>query len=321
MKTSVPLPESCLIFLGSGPSTGIPTPSCLWATDQYCRVCHSAVSNRPTDCRNRRGNPSLLIRIDDGKHIQIDCGKTFRDAVINIFPLHGIQHIDALLITHSHADAILGLDDIRGIQKQNTNLTQDLRSIDTPACTPLPVFCSGITMRAISQKFDYLCPDFKQNLDCVRSVASLNWNVIQGDSESPTEPFEALPGFFITPLPVEHGNDCICLGFLFGRKEKVAYLSDISRLTEATRIVLEANAPLDLLIVDALFKTKRHNTHFNLIEALECVRILKPKRTLLTGLTHEFDHDVDNAKLAMLKETEGIDVQLAYDGLLVMINL
>jgi len=262
-----------------------------------------------------------LIRIDGGKHIQIDCGKTFRDAVINIFPLHGIQHIDALLITHSHADAILGLDDIRGIQKQNTNLTRGLLSTDTPSCSPLPVFCSGITMRDISHKFDYLCPDFKQNPDCVRSVASLNWNVFRGDPESPTEPFEALPGFFITPLPVEHGNDCICLGFLFGRKEKVAYLSDISRLTEATRVVLEANAPLDLLIIDALFKTKRHNTHFNLNEALECVRTLKPKRTLLTGLTHDFDHDVDNMELKILKDTEGIDVQLAYDSLLVPIDL
>ena len=156
------------------------------------------------------------------------------------------------------------------------------------------------------------------NPDCIRMVASLDWKVLEGDRDSPTKPFEALPNFWITPLPVEHGIDCICLGFLFGRKEKVAYLSDISKMNENVKKILEENAPLDLLIVDALFKVKRHNTHFNLSDALELVRELKPKKALLTGLTHDFDHEEDNAELA---ELEGIDVQLAYDGQLVPLDL
>ncbi len=126
---------------------------------------------------------------------------------------------------------------------------------------------------------------------------------------------------FVYVMKVEHGIDCICLGFLFGRKEKCCYLSDISRLTDDTREVIAKNSPIDLLIVDALFKVKKHNTHFNLPEALELVRELKPKRALLTGLTHDFHHEDDNAELALLRESEGIDVQLAYDGMYVPLDL
>lgn len=78
---------------------------------------------------------------------------------------------------------------------------------------------------------------------------------------------------------------------------------------------------MDLLILDALSKKRPHTTHFYLPQSLEAVKKIQPKRALLVGMTHQFEHDRDNEELAEWSKREGIDVQLAYDGLKVPINL
>eukprot|EP00898_Chlorokybus_atmophyticus_P007475 jgi/Chlat1/7729/Chrsp66S00567 len=301
-----------LIFLGTGSSTGVPTPRCVTApTDPPCAVCHSALATPPELSRNYRhgtqGNPSLLIRyvavkgegdgrcdggIAHAKHIQIDCGKTFREAMLRWFPRYGVPSLDALLLTHEHADAILGMDDLRGLQP-------DHLGNGAPA---LPVYLSAQAFGCIRQ--------------VVRRVAQLSFNIIEADT---IKPFNAA-GLHITPLPVMHGEDFVALGFLFGTRQRVGYISDASRLLDSTEALI-SSPPVDLLILDALFVQRTHNTHFNLPQSLEVIKRVRPKRALLTGMTHEFDHDVVNAELAEMMPELGIDVQLAYDGLRIPIDL
>jgi phosphoribosyl 1,2-cyclic phosphodiesterase len=110
-----------LIILGSGSSSGTPRPICFLDPDSKCEVCKDAVSGQPHESKNWRGNPSMMVRAThaDGRvrNIQFDIGKTYQQAVITWFPIHDIPcKLDAVVLTHGHADAILGLDDIRSLQ-------------------------------------------------------------------------------------------------------------------------------------------------------------------------------------------------------------
>ncbi|MDP6057219.1 MAG: MBL fold metallo-hydrolase, partial [Dehalococcoidia bacterium] len=77
----------------------------------------------------------------------------------------------------------------------------------------------------------------------------------------------------------------------------------------------------ELLILDALRPKRTHGTHFTLEEAIDQARRLRPMRTLLTDATHDIDHETVNIKLAKLQESEGIDIQYAYDGMDIEIKL
>ncbi|KAJ1414194.1 Ribonuclease Z/Hydroxyacylglutathione hydrolase-like [Sesbania bispinosa] len=168
----------------------------------------------------------------------------------------------------------------------------------------------------------YILPGKKKKLkegQEIRRVAQMAWNIIADDC---TRPFLA-SGLKFTPLPVMHGEDYICLGFLFGEKTRVAYISDVSRIPASTEHVISKSGAgqLDLLILDSLYRTGSHNVHLCFPQTLETVKRLCPKQTLLIGMTHEFDHHRDNEFLTEWSRREGIPVQLAHDGLRVPINL
>ncbi|MCL7034212.1 hypothetical protein MKW94_021191, partial [Papaver nudicaule] len=122
---------------------------------------------------------------------------------------------------------------------------------------------------------------------------------------------------------VMHGEDYVSLGFLFGENSRVAYVSDVSRFLPSTEHVISKSGAgqLDLLILDTLYKTGSHNTHFCFPQTLEAIKRICPKQALLVGMTHEFDHHKDNEFLAEWSKREGIPVQLARDGLRVPIQL
>ncbi|KAI5078792.1 hypothetical protein GOP47_0006463 [Adiantum capillus-veneris] len=303
-----------LIILGSGCSSGVPTPRCLLLpADPPCLVCRSALARPPESNRNYRCNTSLLIKFVDessqAKYIQIDAGKNFKEQVLRWFTSYQIPYVDAVILTHEHADAILGLDDIRGIQPVNHfNLIE-----------PTPVFLSKHSMESVAAKFPYLMQKILKEGQEIRRVAQLDWKIIDDKLGAS---FDAA-GLTFSPLPVMHGEDYICLGFLFGRREKVAYISDISRFPESTEIAISKRGAgeVDLLILDTLYKVGPHNTHFCLPETLDAIKRIQPKRALLVGMTHEFDHETDNAYLRKWSSREGIDVQLAYDGQRITIDL
>lgn len=305
---------SSLIFLGTGCSSAVPNARCLiQPSDPPCEVCSQSLSVSPEQNPNYRCNTSLLIDYaqDHGEHkyILIDVGKTFREQVLRWFTVHKIPRVDSIILTHEHADAILGLDDIRVVQPFSP--TNDI--------DPTPIHLTQHAMDSIANKFSYLIQKKLKEGEELRRVAQLDWKIIDSDLE---KPFESSDLEFV-PLPVMHGEDYISLGFLFGKKSRVAYISDVSRFPTTTEYVISKSGAgqLDLLILDTLYKEGSHNTHFCFPQTLDAVKRICPKRALFIGMTHEFDHHKDNKALAEWSSREGIPVQLARDGLRVFIDL
>ncbi|XP_020085848.1 putative hydrolase C777.06c isoform X1 [Ananas comosus] len=287
-----PLGQSEIIFLGTGTSEGIPRVSCLTNQSKTCPVCSKATE--PGN-RNRRRNTSILLRYTSSAgrfNILVDAGKFFYHSALQWFPTFGLRQIDAVLITHSHADAIGGLDDLRDW----TNNVQPY----------IPIYVPKRDFE-VMKKTHYYLVDTSVVVPGA-AVSELQFNIIE------EEPF-VVHNLKVTPLPVWHGGGYRSLGFRFG---DICYISDVSDIPEETYELLKN---CKLLILDALRPDRSSSTHFGLPRALDEVRKIKPARTLFTGMMHLMDHDKVNEYLAKLMETEGLDVQLSYDGLRVPVNV
>lgn len=284
--------DSEIVFLGTGTSEGVPRVSCLTRQPVTCKVCPDAVL---PGSPNRRRNTSLLIRYNSPegelKNVAIDVGKFFYHSAIEWFPKMGVTTLDGVILTHQHADAVGGLDDLRDW----TNNVQKA----------IPLYLRQSEMDHVGKAFYWLVDT---SLASPGGVSKLDFQIIDA------KPFDVF-GLTITPLPVEHGPRTTAFGYRFG---DVVYVSDASGIPDSTAELMQ-NA--ELMVMDALRPAHPHGSHFILEEALEQLRRFKPKRALLVDMTHDFDHESTNVELAKLKESEGLDVQLAYDGQRIPVDL
>lgn len=251
-------PAVHIIVLGSGTSAGVPTIGC------RCEVCVS------TDPRDNRLRPSILIRY--GAHaVVVDTTPDFRAQALRA----RIERLDAILYTHSHADHILGLDDVRPFNYRQRQA--------------IPVYGMAETLDSIHRVFRYAFEAGPSEL----MIPRLDLHPLNG------QPFD-LFGLEFTPVRLLHGKSAV-LGFRFGA---AAYLTDHSDIPEESKAKLQG---LDVLFLDAL-RHRPHPTHSTVERSLEWVRELKPRRAFFTHICHDLHHQRTEATLPP-------HVHLAYDGL------
>lgn len=225
-----------ITILGSGTSTGVPMVGCT------CAVC---TSEEPRDKRTRS---SVLIETS-GKYILVDTSTDLRKQAIR----QRIPRIDAVLFTHSHADHIHGIDDLRGFHFIHKRV--------------IPCYGRKETLDVIAGNFAYI---FKGK-ESEGYAPLLEAHIIQ-------HPFQ-LFGKTIIPVPLIHGGSQ-STGY---RVDDTAYLTDCSAIPDSSRALLGG---LEVLIIDALRYTP-HINHLNIEGALRVVEELRPKRAIFTHLTHE----------------------------------
>jgi phosphoribosyl 1,2-cyclic phosphate phosphodiesterase len=238
--------KATLTVLGSGTSMGVPTIGCT------CAVCHS------TDPHDRRTRPSALIEYA-GKVVLIDTTPDFREQAIR----EGITTIDAVLYTHSHADHILGIDDLRPLSYHRDE--------------KIPLYARPEAADYIRNMFRYIFDaDYKFG-----GLARLELKPVDG-------PFD-LFGAKVEPIPVIHGESEI-YGFRLG---SAAYLTDFSQIPEESFSRLQG---LDVLFLDGL-RYKPHPTHSTVENSIRIADRLKAKRVFFTHICHDLPHEATNATL------------------------
>jgi phosphoribosyl 1,2-cyclic phosphate phosphodiesterase len=238
--------KATLTVLGSGTSMGVPTIGC------SCAVCHSS------DPHDRRTRPSILIEFG-GKFVLIDTTPDFREQAIR----ERITQIDAVLYTHTHADHILGIDDLRPLSYHRDG--------------KIPLYARPEAADFIRNMFRYIFDaDYKFG-----GLARLELKPIDG-------PFE-LFGKLIEPIPVVHGESEI-YGYRFGR---AAYLTDFSEIPESSFARLQG---LDVLFLDGL-RYKPHPTHSTVENSIRIADRLQAKQVFFTHICHDLPHEATNAAL------------------------
>lgn len=237
---------------------GVPVIGC------RCDVCMSA------DPRNKRLRTSALLQVGD-RNLLIDAGPDLRQQALAA----GINHVDAVLLTHAHADHIAGLDDLRPL-----NFAQQ---------SSIPIYGTARTLGVVRERFGYA---FEYT-----SVGSSRPLLELVEIEE-TEPF-SIDGIEIQPLQVYHGTWTIT-GYRIGG---LGYVTDASALPAESIAALHG---LDVLVLNAL-RHAPHPTHLALEQAVQVIADLHPRCALLVHMTHDLDHATTNTALPP-------HVRLAYDG-------
>ncbi|WP_312795874.1 MBL fold metallo-hydrolase [Tianweitania sp.] len=258
-----------LTILGCGSSPGVPRPNGDWG------ACD------PSNPKNKRKRAAALVeRISDRgvTRVVIDTGPDFREQMIAA----KVDFIDAVVLTHAHADHIHGIDDLRSYYLDKRQL--------------IDVYADQMTFERVDQAFGY----------CYTTPPGSSYPPILRDRRiQHFEPFtiEGKGGALtFEPLSQQHG-DIISLGFRLG---SIAYCSDVSQYPDATAERLNG---LDCLVIDAL-QYRSHPSHFSLSEALGWIKRLAPKRAVLTHMHVPLDYDV------VERETPD-HVSPAFDGLVI----
>jgi phosphoribosyl 1,2-cyclic phosphate phosphodiesterase len=256
-------------MLGTGTSHGVPMIGC------DCRTCRSG------DPRDRRSRPSILIERTGSvsgespfqqavRHILVDTSTDLRAQALAL----DLRRVDAILYTHSHADHILGLDEVRRF-----NVIQK---------SAIPAYGDARTVADLRHTFAYI---FSAATPQGGGIPKISLSTVSG-------PF-SLGGLDIVPVPVMHGKRPI-LGYRIG---SFAYLTDCSAIPDMSWPLLDG---VRTLVLDAL-RDRPHSTHFSVAEAVDAAARIGADRTYFTHICHDLPHAETCARLPR-------GVELAYDG-------
>jgi phosphoribosyl 1,2-cyclic phosphate phosphodiesterase len=236
-----------LTMLGVGSSAGTPMIGC---------KCPTCISKNP---RNSRTRCSSIIQLDNGKTILIDTGPDLRLQALR----EGLTNVNAVLYTHTHADHLHGIDDLRSFcQIQRSQIS---------------LYGSQVSMQHIADKFGYT----------LREPSNF-WDLPILKANTVNKPFELFE-VTITPIPLKHGNSDI-YGYRIG---DVAYLTDVSSIPEDSLALLRG---LKVLLLDCLRYTT-HYTHINLEQSLHYASQIAAESTYLIHMTHEIEYETLSAQL------------------------
>ncbi len=225
-----------------------------------------------TNPRNKRTRCSVILGLPDG-NLLIDTPPDLRTQLLR----EGIGIVHSVLFTHSHADHLFGLD--------------DLRLFPFYLGHAVPIYCDETTDERIRKSYDYAFYDRVPSHAGAAPKLELR--------RITTEPFRVL-GARVVPIRLLHGHWDV-LGFRLGN---VAYCTDVSAIPEESWPLLEG---LDVLVLDAL-RPRPHVTHFSLQEAIEVAERVGARQTYFTHMSHEMEHEAINGTLPST-------IELAYDGL------
>jgi len=193
---------------------------------------------------------------------------------------YGVKRVDAVLYTHTHADHLHGIDDLRAF-----NFIQ---------WAPIPIYGDLKTIKHIRRMFDYI---FDERRSEGGGKPVIETNVIDG-------PFEAA-GVEVEPLKIFHGT----MEILAYRIGGFAYLTDASKIPPET---IEKIRGLDLVALDAL-RYKKHPTHMNFEQAVRAAGEIGAKHTILTHFSHAVEHE---EATRMLPDS----IEPAYDGMEIILE-
>jgi len=259
--------------LGSGTSHGVPAIGC------DCDVCRS------TDPRDKRMRPSVLMQLDGSadsrfagavRSILVDTSTDLRAQAL----ANDVRRVDAILFTHTHADHVFGIDEVRRYNHMQQS--------------PIACFADRGTVASLKRMFAYIFEPPKQKGGGLPQLSLFD---IGGAF--------TLGGVEGVPVPLFHGNLPI-LGFRVGA---FAYLTDCNRIPDTSWPLLDG---VRTVIIDAL-RHRPHSTHFSVTEAVAAVERIGADRAYLTHISHDLGHAATNAQLPA-------GVELAYDGLVLDIE-
>ena len=236
-----------LTILGAGSSAGTPVVGCA------CATCES------TNPRNKRTRCSSIITLDSGENILIDTGPDLRLQSLR----EGLKRVDAVLYTHTHADHLHGIDDLRAFCQINKR--------------QIPLYAKPDAAQHIREKFGYTLREASDFWDlpvlALHEVSS-DFNVLNQN---------------VIPIPVHHGKSLIH-GYRIGN---LAYMTDVSAIPEDSFKLLEG---LDVLLIDCL-REAWHPTHINIEQSLDYISQIKAKQNILIHMTHELEYTALQASL------------------------
>ena len=252
-------------FLGTGTSHGIPVIGC------DCDVCRSG------DPHNKRLRPSVLIETGNA-NILIDATPDFRTQALRA----GIRELDAVLLTHTHADHILGLDDLRAVTQRTGR--------------PMPIYGSAKSVADIRRIFPYACTE----TPAWPSLPSFSLRIVE-----PNQDF-TVGGLKVRALELPHGHASV-MGFIF--ENEFAYLTDCNAVAPT---IVQSLKGVTVLTLDGL-RHRPHPTHLSIETAATIAGMVGAKLTLLTHLCHEVDHASSEKELPAA-------VRIAYDDMQIEIT-